>query len=240
MTLFPEEIHQTQARLIFSDLQGRLLRRLREEVRNGMCTERGLARKADLSQPHIHNLLKGIRALSTESADALLKAMSWGVPDLIDPHEMGQQAAIDGEPRAGVPLLSGSAGPGGLWDGEIDRGRHFSIPCRFLAGLTAPAVLRLLSDPELVTSAEFALVDRGPKSRTASDGQGVYVVAKGSEARLRYVRFGRGVVYLPTAKNLNRPCEWEEIARHRDLTDLILARVWPVPENQLRPPAAWR
>jgi hypothetical protein len=240
MTLFPQEIYRKPPRLLFSGLQARLIQRLREEVRNGTITERGLARKAELSQPHVHNLLKGIRTLSAESADALLGAMSWGVPDLIAPEETGIEAAFGAEPRAGVPLLSGAVGPGGWWGEDIESERNVTVPCRFLAALTAPAAMQLLPDPEMRTGAGFVLVDRGRESRAVLDGLSVYVVARGGEARLRYVRFGREVVYLPTAENLNWPYEWEVVARRGNITELVLARVCPVPGHHLRSAAAFR
>jgi hypothetical protein len=238
MTLFPQEIHLQWQHLLFSGLKGRLIQRLREEVRNGTCTERGLARRAELSQPHIHNVLKGIRALSAESADNLLIAMSWSVLDLISPAEIEVLASFGQEPITRVPLLSGAAGPRGFWSDHMESEPALAIPCRFLAGLKAPAAVRLSPDPEMETNAGFALVDRARETRAALDGRSVYVVAKGGEVLLRYVRFGRGVVYLPTADNLNRPYEWDVAARYGDITELVLARVCPVAGYCLGPAAA--
>ncbi len=64
-----------------------MLRRATEEirwrVRNGEVTERGLARLAGLSQPHVHNVLKGVRLPSPESADRLLRALGLRAADLL-------------------------------------------------------------------------------------------------------------------------------------------------------------
>ena len=46
-----------------AELRGRLVLRLRDMVRNGELTERALARTTGVSQPHIHNVLKGKREL---------------------------------------------------------------------------------------------------------------------------------------------------------------------------------
>jgi plasmid maintenance system antidote protein VapI len=61
---------------------------LRERVRSGQITERGLARLTHVSQPHIHNVLKGKRLLSAEMADQIMQHLRMDVLDLVDPHEL--------------------------------------------------------------------------------------------------------------------------------------------------------
>jgi hypothetical protein len=73
--------------MTFLDLQQRLLDHLRHRVQSGEATERGLARQAGLSQPHLHNVLKGKRLLSVDMADEILQNLGMGVLDLIDPEE---------------------------------------------------------------------------------------------------------------------------------------------------------
>lgn len=75
----------------FSHLEHRFLCDLRERVRSGAVTERGLARLAGVSQPHIHNVLKGKRSFSLEKADQVLRCLNLNVLDLIDPDEWYQR-----------------------------------------------------------------------------------------------------------------------------------------------------
>jgi len=70
------------------DVQDRLTARLRERVRSGDVTERGLARITKISQPHIHNVLKGKRFLSTEMADQVMRHLRIDVRDLIEPGDL--------------------------------------------------------------------------------------------------------------------------------------------------------
>ena len=56
---------------------------LRKMVRNGQTTERGLARRAGVSQSHVHNVLKGTRLLTPSVADRLLGAMDLSVLDVM-------------------------------------------------------------------------------------------------------------------------------------------------------------
>ena len=74
--------------MTFLDLQHRLLEHLRQRVQSGEATERGLARIAGLSQPHLHNVLKGKRLLSIDMADEILRNLQLGVLDLIQPEEL--------------------------------------------------------------------------------------------------------------------------------------------------------
>jgi transcriptional regulator with XRE-family HTH domain len=67
----------------FAELTRRLVDRLRWRIRCGEFTERALARRANLSQPHLHNVLKGERALSPLAADRLLEAAGMSVLDLL-------------------------------------------------------------------------------------------------------------------------------------------------------------
>jgi transcriptional regulator with XRE-family HTH domain len=69
----------------FLDLQENLIRHIRERVHSGELTERGLARMTGISQPHIHNVLKGKRVLSIDAADLILASLHLDVRDLVPP-----------------------------------------------------------------------------------------------------------------------------------------------------------
>jgi transcriptional regulator with XRE-family HTH domain len=71
--------------MTFYDLQQHLLENLRCRVRSGETTERGLAKHTGISQPHLHNVLKGRRILSFEKADEILARLHLDVLDLIPP-----------------------------------------------------------------------------------------------------------------------------------------------------------
>jgi transcriptional regulator with XRE-family HTH domain len=72
----------------FADLERRFIAHLREIVRRGELTERGLARVTGVSQPHLHNVLKGKRSLSTEMADLILSHLDLDLVDLLEPDEL--------------------------------------------------------------------------------------------------------------------------------------------------------
>lgn len=70
--------------MTFEELRIRLVVRLRDKIRNGEWTERRLARQCGVSQPHLHNGLKGRRIFSVEIADRLMETAQITVFDLFD------------------------------------------------------------------------------------------------------------------------------------------------------------
>jgi hypothetical protein len=73
--------------MYFELLQLRLIANVRRRVQHGELTERGLARATGISQPHLHNMLKGVRVLSPPMADLLLRHLHMTVLDLLDTDE---------------------------------------------------------------------------------------------------------------------------------------------------------
>ena len=75
-------------RVSFRDLQDRLISFVVTKIRNGEFTERRLARVLGVSQPQLHNVLKGARPLKPEFADCLFQHFEIGVVDLLSGAEM--------------------------------------------------------------------------------------------------------------------------------------------------------
>ena len=74
--------------MTFHDLHQRLIDEVRRRVSRGEVTVRGLAHTTGVSQPHLHNVLKGKRLLSADLADAILAQLQMDVRDLIGPDEL--------------------------------------------------------------------------------------------------------------------------------------------------------
>jgi transcriptional regulator with XRE-family HTH domain len=87
-TYFAEKYSGTRLPLSFGLLQARLVASLRQRVRGGELTERGLARLAHVSQPHIHNVLNGKRMLSMGMADQILRELHIDLLDLVTIEEL--------------------------------------------------------------------------------------------------------------------------------------------------------
>lgn len=71
----------------FQELQSRLIRLLQDRIRSGEISERRLAQIIEVSQPHLHNVLKGKYIFSPATADKILRHLRLDLLDLIDPKE---------------------------------------------------------------------------------------------------------------------------------------------------------
>lgn len=90
---FTKESFSAREKISFRVLQTRLLKIINERIKNGEVTERGLAKLLGISQPQIHNVLKGARKLSVELADRLLWAFGLTLIDVLQDEEIAQEHA---------------------------------------------------------------------------------------------------------------------------------------------------
>jgi transcriptional regulator with XRE-family HTH domain len=92
----------------FAELLQRLLEQLNGKVSNGELTERGLARRVGLSQAHVHNVLKGARVLTADTADRMLRGLGIGLLDLFEREEL--LSLVEGKRGCRWPLEEGPVG----------------------------------------------------------------------------------------------------------------------------------
>jgi transcriptional regulator with XRE-family HTH domain len=243
--------------MYFAALQNRLIDAALSRVRNGQLTERSLARLAGISQPHLHNVLKGIRKLSPEIGDRILAALRLSVLDLLEaqeapdipPSQAGQDRYTD------VPVLEGRIGPGlplPALDSHVER--HL---CRrdLLARVAEPRLARLAHDERmqpLLGPNDLVLLDLSQEKRTHLEPDGLYLVNRQEQGAIRKLRAGAGCLYLLTAQDGYSPETWEKVPLEgRSLLEIVLAKVvWilrplesgapALPAPQPSPPAAER
>lgn len=101
----------------FRALQERLAAFLKERVRSGELTERGLARITGVSQPHIHNVLKGKRVFSMDASDRILRRLRMDLLDLIEADDVGEWRRRR-EPGAERRQLPAAVPPGSILEGR--------------------------------------------------------------------------------------------------------------------------
>jgi transcriptional regulator with XRE-family HTH domain len=91
------ESYTGNGKITFGVLQARLIVFVNNRIKNGDFTERGLARVLGISQPQLHNVLKGARRLHPDLADRLMGKFGIDVRDLIQPHEdsIGMQDVVE-------------------------------------------------------------------------------------------------------------------------------------------------
>jgi plasmid maintenance system antidote protein VapI len=93
------------ARLTFGELKLRLIKTVNARILNGEFSERGLARILGISQPQIHNVLKGARKLHADLADRLLAMLGLSLIELFREEEVQEH-----EQRANAAARTTSSG----------------------------------------------------------------------------------------------------------------------------------
>lgn len=78
----------------FDVAKKRLIRFVSLRIQNGVCTQRQLAKLVGVSQPQLHNVLKGVRALNGELADALLAHFEISLIDLLEPGDSSSATTL--------------------------------------------------------------------------------------------------------------------------------------------------
>ena len=227
-----------QTELSLSVLCSRLVDELSQLLTSGEVTERKLAARLGMSQPHLNNILSGKRKLTSVIADQVLDRLGRNVLDLLDASELtvALEKRNASARRRQVPFSSPGAGPDVLFPGSLDE--EHPVPTSWLAQVARPAVISLRHDPEmdpLLLGGERLLVDQGRESRLLIAATEYYIVRHEGASLIRRLRdSGRGV-YLVSEKHALDPARWPHVLCPEDgqLTEIIQAKVIAC----LRPPA---
>jgi hypothetical protein len=186
-------------------------------------TERGLARLCGMSQPHLHNVLKNIRALSTDSADRLMRALNLSTEDLLWAASGGGGVGV-----RSVPLARNRIGPG--YDSSLSESRGaMPFPALLVDSLVDPVAARLAPDlllPRALAANDLVLLDQNPAVRTSVQGSGAWVVYVNGVLSVRYLRRGGTLLYVANESNVKDPARWHAIPLARqNILDVVRARI---------------
>lgn len=206
--------------MYFENLQNNLIEVLRMRVRNGEISERRIAKLSGVSQPHVHNVLKGTRLFSMASSDRILRELRITVPELL--------SVDDGQSFSSVPLIQDAFGPLAPYPLGVSRIRH-PVPTELLTGLTRPVMYRLSRDVQMepdLRNQDVVLADQDEAVRCMPDYASIYLLRVAGRGLARYVRRGTGVLYLGTAQTRESPELWQSInLEGQDILELIRGRI---------------
>jgi hypothetical protein len=192
-------------------------------VRSGAVSERGLARLAGISQPHMHNVLKGIRALSLESADCLMRALDVTIPLVV-----WYGAGMDLARIRAVPVLRSPIGPGATVGFDAFRG-YMPFPVTLAGHLEDPLAAYLAADlalPSEYRAGDAILMDLNPAMRSAPAPSSCWIVAESAGLRVRYVRRVRGGVEVASGPGMSAARDWQTISlQGRNILEIVRARI---------------
>ena len=88
------ELYLTCDEPTFEAIHARLLAFVKARIQRGEFSERSLAKRLGVSQPQLHNVLKGARKLRVELADELLAEFRISVLDLLTKEERALPGAV--------------------------------------------------------------------------------------------------------------------------------------------------
>lgn len=221
------------APLSFQALQNRLLDLLRARIANGECSERSLARLTGISQPHMHNVLKGARTLSPEFADIVLSYLRLSPLDLFSRDELTSHLTRTNPYRESrlhpVPVLNGLLGLHQPIPRKGPQREVHTVPVHLTEAATEPLVASLAGDPEmepLFSDRDLVLLDQSETARTLFQREGYYIVRTEDGPCVRALSRDGDRLYLITEKNRVDESAWDFIdLPGRDLLDIVLARV---------------
>jgi transcriptional regulator with XRE-family HTH domain len=188
----------------FRFLQMRLVSHVRARVRNGEISERSLARLTGISQPHIHNVLKGARQLSTETADQILQRLRIDLADLQTAGERGihgvspNRESADADECRTVPMLDGWIGREYPYP-QAEGGERYPFPAADVEHLESPVAARLAPDPlraPMFGGRGVVLLDRSEAVRLDPDAEGYFALDLSGGGTIGLVRRARQRLYL--------------------------------------------
>lgn len=209
--------------MLCAEILRQIVEIVRHNVRSGRSTERGLARVAGISQPHLHNVLKGIRQLSPESADKLLEALGLTVPDIL------WWSPGEAEPgTSAIPLLRDRIGPGSHADLSRFRG-YLGLPKAFVTRLSEPVAARLAPDPSMplmFRDNDLVVLDRNVARIVNPPDGWCWVIADTAGFRVRYLKQSSAGLMSAAEPISGGELEWKRLGTGpQNLRELVKAQI---------------
>jgi transcriptional regulator with XRE-family HTH domain len=207
----------------------RLLENVRRRIRTGELTERALARKAGLSQPHLHNILKGVRALNIDTGDQLMLHLGITLTDLLEPDELRRALFLvikNAEPSVEVPVLQARIGAGLPWNDLPSPFERVSVPYLKVSRMHRPVVARLGDDPAMLpvlAAGDLVVLDTTERACAADDPEAFFAIEHHGAVYLRWIRRGRQGLYLIDVAGRQKPESWQFTGNAR-----VLAHATPL------------
>ncbi len=213
----------------FTTLHELLVVCVRERIQNGELTERSLARMAHISQPHIHNVLKGGRFLSTKFADRILAALQISILDLARDATAGTSGLVRPELYASLPILKGRLGPSDPWPTAVDAWAKLRVSAVRIASMVDPVAAQLGRDPRmtgLFDGGDTVVLDQSLAARRRIQSDQLYLLKFRGCGMVRYLRCSGDWLYLISDDARLRPESWERLSMTEfDVDYVVRARV---------------
>ena len=173
-----------------------------------------MARSTGVSQPHLHNILKGIRSLPPDLADQLLVLAGLSLPNL-----MGMRQFPD-ESAAGAHPAKASHGNSPLM--EIFLPKSGDSASNFPAYQLPPDSVM---EPRF-RGGDIVYYHHGARDRSSLNAQSAYLVNYHDRVLVRYLRMGGQRLYLASEETLHDPVRWDYVSlADRHILEIVRGRI---------------
>lgn len=189
----------------FSELEQRLLDNIRARVRKREISERRLAINTGFSQPHIHNVLKGARQLTSEVADRVMEKLEIKIEDLFQVSELERALPyreFKDSSFTEVPMLKGRIAAGQPFPIEARFSGSRAFTTEFLKGITKPVLVKVggseVSMMPTVQPNDLLLVDQNEDKRRSPVFGKIYALSLDEGGTIKHCEIVEGgLVIVP-------------------------------------------
>lgn len=167
----------------FRALGDSLLQHVRDLIRGGELTERGLAKLIGYSQPHVHNVLAGVRRVNVAFADDVIECLDLSLEQLLsaDPSATTNQVH--------VPICAGELSGSRAFPNQSNSQGVLAVPQTELDTASGMLAMRVGADEDSmwprVCPGDLVVVDTTPRVRMAPDVDSICVLAVAGRGQLR-------------------------------------------------------
>lgn len=208
----------------FHRLFDALLSHVRGRIGGGELSERGFARLMGYSQPHVHNVLAGVRRMNARFADDLLGALGLSL------EELSNSTARRPLSHVPVPLCSGEISPNREYPSEKSVAAAILAPAGALPATGHCLAFRVGADENSmwpsVWPGDTVVVDPSLRGRRNPDVQSIYVLRINGRG---YVRRCHGLshrllIVSDQEPSAGPPLSWVSL-ENRKILDVVRGRI---------------
>jgi transcriptional regulator with XRE-family HTH domain len=219
----------------FGTLNRRLLDRVKAALRNGGLTERALAQRVGISQPQLHNVLKGVRGVTLSLADMMIEGLGSSILELFEPTELGEHFFRAESPNSDlrqVPVLRGVLGPLRGFPETTDAVEWLRLPFGGLEQVRRPALVSLDEDPVLSPNWRMAMLELEESERRGALLPGWYAIRWQGRGFLRHASAENGGLRVAGGGGVPEPIDF---AGTNSLSVVRAKVVWAGPDARKYP-----
>lgn len=209
----------------FHQLFEALLEHVRRRISRGELSERRLSRLMGYSQPHVHNVLAGVRHMNARFADDLLGGLGLSLEEL-----KSGRGASDSLSHVAVPLCSGEISPNREYPSEKGVATSILAPKHALPASAHCLAFRVGADESsmwpTVWPGDTVVVDSSLCGRRNPDVHSIYILRINGRGYVRRCHglSGRLLLVSDQEPSPGPPLTWVSL-ENRKIADVVRGRV---------------